>query len=245
MHTVKQFIKYYPKQSLKLLWWGIVGALFKTLLFILLNEFITTLAALEKNAWFLIGGVVALAGSVLLETIYYRKSAFLIQQVLQQLKVRLLNDIKNTPLLAFEKIGATNFFATISQHTGLISHIATFLPVSLLQGSLSLFFMLLYISTQAPVASLLFLVWLVIIGTFIYAKIGPALVKVRKASRSSKKGYFQQLSHILKGFKEMRVHKERRDAVLQAYTIHTQQAAKLMRKNIFIDRLRLVYADPS
>ncbi|MGB0524653.1 MAG: ATP-binding cassette domain-containing protein [Flammeovirgaceae bacterium] len=244
MQVITALFKFSPQKSIQFIAWGILGAMLKTILFVLLNEFVTALSRFEKKPWLFVIALSVLGCNILVEFLYYKRAANLIQAYIQNLKEKLAKTLNKTELLDFEALGENHVFSTVAQYTAMLSLLGPYLSTALLQGQLAAIFMFIYIGIQAPIAAIISIIWLVAFGTFIFQRLGRPLSRIRKAFHGSKKHYLEKLDHLLKGFKEISVNQHKKQAVLLAHDIQAMQSAKLLQKTIYIDRLRSVYMDP-
>lgn len=243
METVNQLFRHFPKQSKIVLLWASAAACMKTVLFVLLHDFVIALAAFEKNGLLLLIGLGVLMANLALEIVYYRKAGELFQQLLSKLKMEVNVKLKNTSLLKFEQIGQSKLFSSISQNTSILSNILHFMPASLLHGAVSLIFMLGYIITQLPMAGYVFMAWMIGIGGVVFLRIGPTLFRVRKVIHTGGHHYLEGVESLLNGFKEIRVNQAKQKGVLNAHFIRAKHAVDWVKKNIFIDRFRVVLGE--
>lgn len=140
----------------------------------------------------------------------------IIENVVGRIRKRLGNKIRHTELSTFEKIGTSPFYARLTQDVLSISDIAWYL-ISSVQGTVIIFFMLVYIATLSSWAFAM--VFLGIIVCIVNYALNNAAISENFAKITIKETrFFEKFNHIIQGFKEIKINRKKSNAVFKKYT---------------------------
>ncbi len=199
-----------PAPLRRLVLYALGSALFSTLVLALVNRGAEEIAA-EKADFVNVPLAAAFVVSVLLYMLVEgRMVAHLsadAEEVVDTLRMRLLDQIRRADLWKLERFGQTPLFESVTQSSQLISQNSQFLALTvrsvLLTGTI-----LLYIATISPVAFLL-IGGLLGAGTWFYIRLGRALEERQRAMMAEEAALFEGVSDLFDGFKEQRLNSAR------------------------------------
>ncbi|KAA1057542.1 ATP-binding cassette domain-containing protein [Azospirillum argentinense] len=199
-----------PAPLRRLVLYALGSALFSTLVLALVNRGAEEIAA-EKSDFVNVPLAAAFVASVLLYMLLEgRMVAHLsadAEEVVDSLRMRLLDQIRRADLWKLERFGQTPLFESVTQSSQLISQNSQFLALTvrsvLLTGTI-----LLYIATISPVAFLL-IGGLLGAGTWFYIRLGRALEERQRAMMTEEAALFEGVSDLFDGFKEQRLNSAR------------------------------------
>ena len=132
-----------------------------------------------------------------------------IEAVLHQVRVRLADKIRHADLLPLEKIGRSRIYASISKETQTISQAAAAIVVGC-QASILVFFTLLYLAWLSLTAWVLFVTG-ISFALVVYFRKAKAFNRQLHESMARENVLFESLTHMLDGFKEVKMNSERSD----------------------------------
>jgi cyclic peptide transporter len=142
-------------------------------------------------------------------------AAVIVEHMLKNRLVRVFDKIRNSDLEIIERLGRGELYTKISQDTGLISQSGLIL-VNAAQQSFVLVFCLFYIAWLSKAA---FLVTISVIsaGTVVYFRHAKSLESLLTKLSAREADLVDSLSHMVDGFKEVRLNRRKSDAVFQAF----------------------------
>lgn len=130
-----------------------------------------------------------------------------VEELVDGLRMRLLDQIRRADLWKLERFGQTPLFESVTQSGQIISQNSQFLALTLrsvlLTGTI-----LVYIATVSPVAFLL-IGGLLGAGSWFYVKLGRALDERQRAMMAEEATLFEGVSDLFDGFKEQRLNSAR------------------------------------
>ena len=199
-----------PAPLRRLILYALGSALSSTLVLALVNRGAEEIAA-EKadfvNVPLAVAFVVSVVLYMLLEGRMVAHLSADVEEVVDALRMRLLDQIRRADLWKLERFGQTPLFESVTQSTQLISQNSQFLALTvrsvLLTGTI-----LLYIATISPVAFLL-IGGLLGTGTWFYIRLGRALEERHRAMMAEEATLFEGVSDLFDGFKEQRLNSAR------------------------------------
>jgi putative pyoverdin transport system ATP-binding/permease protein len=126
-----------------------------------------------------------------------------IEAIIHRLRVRLMDDVRRSELLAIERIGRSRIFAAITSDAAALTQASNTLCYSM-QGVVVVFFVALYVAYLSLVAFVLSVVILVAAGTIFHYR-SRRLVAERAKAAAQERRLFDRLADFLDGFKEVRL----------------------------------------
>ncbi len=168
----------------------------------------------------------------------------LIESALFKLRERLADKVRRADLLALERIGTAQLYSRVAQATSIISNNA--LTVALAVASLgTLLFLTVYVAFLSMPTLLLVLTFYGGGGTIFYLRKRRIRISVQKADVQHS-ALFRILDDLLRGSKELRLHKRRSDALMlqigeMAAALRTTpiEVNDIMRRNFIFARMFL------
>ncbi|MDA3930704.1 MAG: ATP-binding cassette domain-containing protein, partial [Prolixibacteraceae bacterium] len=139
----------------------------------------------------------------------------IIEEILNNLRLRLADKIRKTDLLNIEKIGNAKIYNRLTQESALISQIAVYL-ITAIQSGIMLIFIFAYIAYLNLIAALI-LVVLLTIGVLIFRKNNKKVIAELDETNKSELEYFNSLTDILEGLKEIKLNRKKSGDLFQNY----------------------------
>ncbi len=131
----------------------------------------------------------------------------LIENILNNIRIRLSDKIRRTDLLNIEIIGKAEIYNRLTQETTLISQMSVYL-ITAIQSGIMLIFILAYITYLSTMAAIL-LVFLIVVGVIVFQKnnkkVFAELIETNKAEIK----YFVALTDIIDGLKEIKLNRKK------------------------------------
>ena len=148
-----------------------------------------------------------------------------IEAIIHKIRVRLMDQVRRSELLAIERIGRSNIVTAITGDTALLTQASTMLAFSL-QGLVLIFFVAIYVAYLSLAA---FALSVLIVG------IAAAISHIRNRRLDSEKReaaeherrLFDRLTDFLDGFKEVRLNRARGDDLFEDAVDVSRTAANI------------------
>ncbi|MBM4254550.1 MAG: cyclic peptide export ABC transporter [Deltaproteobacteria bacterium] len=198
---------------------AVLSGIMSVVLLAIINVAAASVEDQQSTTRFLFLFAIALAMYILAEKSLLVSSTTLVETILKDLRERLTNKIRYAELLPLEGIGRARIYASVNTEIQAISQ-TTQPMIHACQAACLVLFSLVYLGYISLIALLLMLV-LTAVGLSIHFH------RMREMSDSLKEAFvrdnrfFEALTHILDGFKEVKMHESRsRDLAL-----HVQDAS--------------------
>ncbi|HWB85698.1 MAG TPA: cyclic peptide export ABC transporter [Bryobacteraceae bacterium] len=143
------------------------------------------------------------------------QASVIVEHMLKNKLVRVCGKIRHSDLQVVENLGRGELYTKITQDTSLISQSGLIL-VNAAQQSFVLLFCLLYIAWLSAAAFAATLV-VILVGIGIYFRHANSLQGLLKRLTDREAQLVDLLSHIIDGFKELRLNRKKNDAVFQKF----------------------------
>lgn len=156
-------------------------------------------------------------------------SAVEIEKVLNKVRLRQIEKIRKASLLPLENIDRSEIYAGISKETIIISQAASALVIGL-QSAVLFLFALVYLSRLSEPVFHIFVVFIAFAVSVHFSRVKVIKEHLTKAMRSEDR-LFQSLTHMLDGFRELKMHPQRSTALTQHTQNESSAAAELKIKN--------------
>jgi putative ATP-binding cassette transporter len=131
----------------------------------------------------------------------------LIEEILNNIRLRLSDKIRRTDLLNIEKIGKAEIYNRLTQECTLISQMAPYI-ITALQSAIMLLFVFGYIAILSIFAAVL-LVILIIAGVFVFHKNNVKVYAELDETNKAEINFFVSLTNILDGLKEIKLNRKK------------------------------------
>lgn len=148
-----------------------------------------------------------------------------VETILHNIRVRLANMIRQCDLLAMEKIGRSELYASITKETQTISQVALMLAVGG-QSAILIFFSSLYIAYISLTAFMLAAIFISIALSIHFQKRQELNENLHRTTASENK-LFDSLTDMLNGFKEVKMNSARSADLFEDFEHISLSTAKL------------------
>lgn len=144
------------------------------------------------------------------------QASVLVEHVVRDRLMRIFDRVRSSELLTIENLGRGELYTKITQNTALISQ-SGFILVNAAQQAFVLFFCICYIAYLSMPAFLATL-GAIGIGTLIYMRHTQSMDGLLKRLAEKEAELLDTLAHIVDGFKEIRLNRQKSDAVFRKFT---------------------------
>ncbi|HEX3126521.1 MAG TPA: cyclic peptide export ABC transporter [Thermoanaerobaculia bacterium] len=155
-----------------------------------------------------------------------------LQAVLHKVRVRLADKIRHADLEPLEKIGRSDLYSSVNRETDTISQAGRPMQQAF-QSAILFFFTLIYIALISFIAFILFCV-LIWVSAAIYLRRKRAIRNEMYGALESENKLFDSLTHVLDGFKEIKINTARSDDVFH-HIIQRSNIARGLKSRVEIE----------
>jgi len=210
------FLRLLLKESTVSPWFLLAIASFSglsnTLLLTVIN--MATQRSSQESGFFYIVLFLVVLGFYLLSQRYFLTTTIKeVDTILHKIRLRVVNKIKDAELLSLEQVGRAQIYAALTKDMQTISN-ASIGVVMLAQSALLIAFTLGYIGWLSLVALALFIVFLTSSAVFYLVKMREFSQDIHQAMLLENE-LFDALTHLLDGFKEVKMSESRSAALLE------------------------------
>jgi len=189
-----------------------LSGLSNTLLLTVIN--MATQRSSQESGFFYIVLFLVVLGFYLLSQRYFLTTTIKeVDTILHKIRLRVVNKIKDAELLSLEQVGRAQIYAALTKDMQTISN-ASIGVVLLAQSTLLIAFTLVYIGWLSLVALALFIVFLTSSAVFYLVKMREFSQDIHQAMLLENE-LFDALTHLLDGFKEVKMSESRSAALLE------------------------------
>jgi len=198
---------------------AIISGLSNALLLVIANSAAHSLTNQQVDVRMAILFVLAIVIYVLSQRWVLRIVSIEVEKIIERLRVRMSDKIRHADLQAIERIGRGQIYAGVNTETLTISQTTPPLLLAA-QGAMMVLFSLVYIFWLSPTAFFL-TVAIITAGVFVHFKNKQQLMSDLDRSTAKEGEFFDVLTHLLEGFKEVKIRSARSREVYE----HLQQIA--------------------
>jgi len=165
----------------------------------------------------------------------YHRTTALIEQALEKIKLRVIDEIDRADLQGLEKLGTSEIYDRITENVSVVSNSAGMLA-NLLQSVFIVACTGIYILLLSPPAFALLVLLTVVSISLFYARNDEAASQLLEAAQR-RITFFDQLTDMLKGFKEIRYSRKRSREIREdiASTTGELRETTIKASNLFND----------
>ncbi|MCB0616625.1 MAG: hypothetical protein KDC75_25075, partial [Phaeodactylibacter sp.] len=212
---LKREIETIPKPPYPVAAYSVVSGISNAILIAVINSAAETVANNELNWKYLILYLLGFGTFVYTKRYVLDRSAEIVKSIVNGIRNRLANMVRQTELATLEKYGTASIYARISQDATMLSGSS----VSIINGAqqaIMIVFTLFYIATVSFWSFGLVAAGLAT-GGFYYAGHTKAFRAMWQKVSQKETEFFEKLGHILRGFNEIRINRRKNEDVFEAY----------------------------
>lgn len=201
---------------------AIISGIANGLLLSIVNHATAKVAKGEDLTQFFLLYLIAFALFLYGQWFSFAQAVVAIEDALYTIRIRLTNKIRQVELVFIESVGSHDLYARLTQNNAILSQAIPQIT-SAVQVSILLVFSLLYLGYLSPVSFVVALL-AVASGIVLFLSESKSVKQALNRVASKESGYFGLISHLLDGFKEIRLSRDKNDAILKHITQASQEA---------------------
>jgi putative pyoverdin transport system ATP-binding/permease protein len=222
-----------------LLTYVVISGLSNAMILFIINGAAATVIYEEINTKFLIMFILAISVYILTQQFIFKKASAVVDQVIHKIRIRLTGKIlKRAELIDLDNIGNSRIYNHMTQQTVEVSNSANEMTAAV-QSFIMVVFAIMYLGTLS-IYALIVTIIVVGIGMTVYLNMEKAIIPYIDKYNESEIKLFSVLSHLLHGFKELKMSHERSDDLNKHLTEIANEAkdnsiqTKIMYANAYI-----------
>lgn len=133
----------------------------------------------------------------------------MVEKIIRKIRMRISDKIRHSELRFLENIGSETIYTRITHDTNLISQSAI-IVICALQSSVMLVFCLLYVAVISKIAFVM-TAFAITVGVMLYMSHRKITVGYLHETTIKESRFFERLSFILNGFKELKINEKKSD----------------------------------
>jgi len=204
-------------KSKRLILMILVSGVCNAMLLVLINK------ASEKidgdRSFIFLASILAVMLFLLAQRYILRQGTKKIQNVIEDIRIKIIDELRFAELSAVEALGNSEIYARMSDDTQRIAEASLDL-IKALQAMVLVLFSFIYIGTISLPALVILLLGIVIGGVFFFYNNKSAATVFKEVARKDT-AFYQALSDMLHGFKELKINRQKSDDA----NIHYRMAA--------------------
>jgi len=210
---------------------AVIAGLSDALIIVVINHAAEASSRGEPQFLLLFFFLVVLGTYVFTQRYILRRSTSLIENTIRRIRIRLTDKIRKADLLPLEKLGRSDIYAGINRDTVAISQ-ATAPLIIACQSALMVFFTIFYIG-YLSLQALLLTLGVIALGVFVHFRRLRGIMDRLRTASARETQFFEALTHLLDGFKEVKLSRARsRDLFLHLQNIAISAAEFKTEANI-------------
>ncbi|MGE5497187.1 MAG: ATP-binding cassette domain-containing protein, partial [Syntrophothermus sp.] len=139
----------------------------------------------------------------------------IIEDILNNIRIRLSDKIRRTDLLNIEQIGKAEIYNRLTQECTLISQMAPYI-INSLQSAIMLIFVFGYIAIISLLAAVLLII-LILVGVLVFHKNNLKVYSDLEATNKAEIKFFVTITDILDGLKEIKLNRKKGNDIFSHY----------------------------
>jgi putative ATP-binding cassette transporter len=219
-----RFLERESSESYKgILFFTIISGLANTLLLTVINHAADRVAANSPLTQYFVIYLIAFVLFMYTQWFAFGRAIRAIEEALRSLRIRLTDKIRTVDLLFIE--GNTergDIYTRLTQENALMSQAVPQLTAAA-QAALLALFSALYLGTISPLALVIFFVFIVISTGYFMSQNATVRASLARVVESEGR-YFNSLSHLIEGFKEIKVNQRKNDDIFEEIRLSSRRA---------------------
>lgn len=185
-----------------------ISGLSNAVILFIINGAAATVTLNEINTRLFLMFIVVMAIYILAQQYIFKKASAIIDQIIQKIRIRLTDKIiTRAELIDLDKIGNSRVYNHMTHQTGEVSNSANEMTAAV-QSLIMVLFSILYLGTISVYALIITIV-VVTVGMLVYLGMEQKIIPFINKYNDSEIRLFTTLSHVLDGFKEIKLSHKR------------------------------------
>jgi len=189
-----------------------VSGLSNAFILYIINEAAATVTYAEMNTRFFIMFIVVISIYILTQLYIFKKASAIVDQIVQKIRIRLTEKIiKRAELIDMDNIGNSRIYNHMTHQTSEVSNYANEITAAV-QSLIMVIFAVLYLGTIS-IEALIVTIGVVAVGIIVYLGMETKIIPFINKYNESEIKLFSTLSHLLDGFKEIKLSHDRSEDI--------------------------------
>jgi putative ATP-binding cassette transporter len=168
--------------------------------------------------------VLCLASYVFARRYVATKTSALTERIAIKMRLHILEQIRRSSLIGYEKVGAAHIYSTLNEAAGTFSSSASYITTGF-SSCVMLIFATMYVAYLSPLAFVIILA-VIVAGILIFFNTRKVFdIRFKKLTEKETE-FFGLVQHLLDGFKEVKMNQARSDDLYANYIVKTAEEAR-------------------
>jgi putative ATP-binding cassette transporter len=186
---------------------AVIAGLGDALIVVVINQAAEMASKGEQNIYLLLFFALALGIYIFSQKYVLRITTIEVEAMISRLRVRLADKVRNADLLPLENLGRSEIYSGITKDTMAVSQASAPIIIAC-QAALMVFFTIFYIG-YLSFKALLLTVAVIALGVFVHFKRLRKIMADLRQSSAKENEFFESLTHLIDGFKEVKLNRAR------------------------------------
>jgi len=189
-----------------------VSGLSNAFILYIINEAAATVTYAEMNTRFFFMFILVISIYILTQLYIFKKASAIVDQIVQKIRIRLTDKIiKRAELVDMDNIGNSRVYNHMTHQTSEVSNYANEITAAV-QSLIMVIFAVLYLGTIS-IEALIVTIGVVAVGIIVYLGMETKIIPFIDKYNESEIKLFSTLSHLLDGFKEIKLSHDRSEDI--------------------------------
>ncbi|MBD3306644.1 cyclic peptide export ABC transporter [candidate division KSB3 bacterium] len=220
---------------------GIVSGIAQSLLLGIITIAADTASHETLNFKFFVLFVIAFLIMMLGKRYALKKATVIAEEIIERVRVRLSNKIRNSELVLIENLGKGDIYTRVANDTNLISQTALVI-INASQSAIMVIFCLFFIAVLSKLAFVITILS-VIVGVINYLHHSNVVADDLRETTRQEGLFFEMINQILDGFKELKVNQRRSEDYFSRFKILATETKTLKVKTGIRFIVDLMYSE--
>jgi len=223
----------------RLLTYMFLSGMSNAFILFVINGAAATVTYREVNTRLFLMFVVVITIYIVTQQYIFKRASYIVDQIIQKIRINLTDKIiQKAELIDLDSIGNSRIYNHMTHQTGEVSNSSNEITAAV-QSLIMVVFSILYLGTLS-IQALIVTVAVVAIGMFVYLGMEKKIIPFINKHNDSEIRLFSTLSHLLDGFKEIKLSHERGEDIRQDIDNISKEArdnsitTKVMYSNAYI-----------
>lgn len=203
----------------------VIAGIANSLLLGIVNHATQAVADNEDVAQYFWLYMVAFALFLYAQWFAFERAIITIEDAIYNIRIRLTHKIQQVELPFMEEKGSHSLYARFTQSDTMISQAIPQITGAA-QMSILLIFSFLYLAYISPLSFLISMAG-ILVGAFLFLAKTRRIKALLQEVKQKEVSYFKSISHLINGFKEIKINRQKGQAILQSIAIESAEIEKI------------------
>ncbi|MDP8241223.1 MAG: cyclic peptide export ABC transporter [Candidatus Hatepunaea meridiana] len=217
-------------EGLKLLGYTFISAISNTLLLVIINTAAHNVEYKVLNIQYFIMFAACMAAFIVTQRHVLKQAVIISENIINRIRIRIGDKVRKCNFYELEKLGHTEIYSKLTKDAVVVTQSAP-LIISATQCIIMVVLSMIYVAFLSKIAFVIAL-GVIILSILYYLKNDKIVSKNMRKAMEREVDLFGTLSHILDGFKEIKMNKKKSDEVIEDLRLDSDDVKNLKIKGL-------------